>query len=302
MGLAGDTAGTRALPPPLPHGSRDIWEPCSAGRALRQLGASALIRPGARGFAMSSSIASMRRRARAESAALMKPRLRGVLHAYAFFVSLGSGFITRVRFVDRLGAARLSRLHHGACGSIRGECALPSHYLSTPRRMRRLDHSMIFILIAGTYTPMGLMTLPRPLGLELLSIVWAASLAGIGFNLAWVAAPRWLAAVLSLIFGWIAVAALPRTGRPPERADAAIACPRRRGVLGRGAGLRDEAPESRTGCLRVSRGLPRAHDCGCRHALRRRRERRAPHSLSRCGSGQSARRSDVVPADVSVYR
>jgi len=118
---------------------------------------------------MSSSIASMRRRARAESAALMKPRLRGVLHAYAFFVSLGSGFITRVRFVDRLGAARLSRLHHGACGSIRGECALPSHYLSTPRRMRRLDHSMIFILIAGTYTPMGLMTLPRPLGLELLS-------------------------------------------------------------------------------------------------------------------------------------
>ncbi len=72
--------------------------------------------------------------------------------------------------------------------------------------MRRLHHPTIFILIAGTYTSMGLMVLPRPLGNVLLTTVWVSSLAGI--NLAWVTAPRWLAAVLHLRVGWIAVAAL----------------------------------------------------------------------------------------------
>jgi hemolysin III len=72
--------------------------------------------------------------------------------------------------------------------------------------MRRLHHPTIFILIAGTYTSMGLMVLPRPLGNVLLTTVSVSSLAGI--NLAWVTAPRWLAAVLHLRAGWIAVAAL----------------------------------------------------------------------------------------------
>ena len=122
----------------------------------------------------------------------MKPRLRGVLHTYAFFVSLGGGFI--LVFASSTDWARLaSAVYTTALAGLFGVSALYHRIAWAPRarrRMRRLDHSMIFILIAGTYTPMGLMELPRPLGLELLTIVWAASLAGIAFNLVWVAAPR----------------------------------------------------------------------------------------------------------------
>jgi len=75
--------------------------------------------------------------------------------------------------------------------------------------MQRLDHSMIFVLIAGTYTPMALLVLPRPLGLVLLATVWVATAAGVVFNLAWITAPRWVAAVLYVVLGWIAIAALP---------------------------------------------------------------------------------------------
>jgi hemolysin III len=75
--------------------------------------------------------------------------------------------------------------------------------------MRRLDHAMIFLLIAGTYTPIALLMLPRPKGLVLLGLVWGASLAGIAFNLAWTTAPRVLSPVLYVVIGWIALSALP---------------------------------------------------------------------------------------------
>jgi hemolysin III len=75
--------------------------------------------------------------------------------------------------------------------------------------MRRLDHSMIFILIAGTYTPVAVLLLPRPFGLVLLATVWLATAAGVAFNLAWITAPRWIPAVLYLVLGWSAIVALP---------------------------------------------------------------------------------------------
>jgi hemolysin III len=76
--------------------------------------------------------------------------------------------------------------------------------------MRRLDHSMIFVFIAGTYTPVVVLVLHGPLALAILVGVWAGALLGVVFNLAWSEAPAWLHAALYVCLGWIAVAALPQ--------------------------------------------------------------------------------------------
>jgi hemolysin III len=76
--------------------------------------------------------------------------------------------------------------------------------------MRRLDHSMIFVLIAGTYTPFALVALHGPLAIAILVVVWAGALAGIGFNLVWSSSPTWLHTMLYIALGWVAVAALPQ--------------------------------------------------------------------------------------------
>ena len=86
------------------------------------------------------------------------------------------------------------------------------HWRSLTARlwMRRLDHSMIFVLIAGTYTPFALLALHGPLALALLVVAWAGALAGIGFNLAWPSSPKWLHTILYIALGWVAVAAAPQ--------------------------------------------------------------------------------------------
>jgi hemolysin III len=142
---------------------------------------------------------------------LLKPRLRGVLHEYSFFVSLGSGLMLVLASSPDL--ARLaSAVYASALAGLFGVSALYHRVTWPPRAgawMRRLDHAMIFLLIAGTYTPIALLMLPRPKGLLLLALVWTASLAGIVFNLVWITAPRIVSPALYLVLGWIAVLALP---------------------------------------------------------------------------------------------
>jgi hemolysin III len=76
--------------------------------------------------------------------------------------------------------------------------------------MRRLDHSMIFMLIAGTYTPFALLALHGPLALAILVAVWTGALTGAIFNLIGSTAPKWLLAVVYISLGWVAVAAVPQ--------------------------------------------------------------------------------------------
>ena len=76
--------------------------------------------------------------------------------------------------------------------------------------MRRLDHSMIFVLIAGTCTPFAVLVLSEPLRAIVLVGVWGGAAAGILFTLLWVDAPRWLTAVAYLALGWFAVIAFPQ--------------------------------------------------------------------------------------------
>jgi hemolysin III len=76
--------------------------------------------------------------------------------------------------------------------------------------MRELDHSMIFVLIAGSYTPFAMLGLRGTLATVILITVWAGALLGIAFNLCWSSAPTWLQAGLYVCLGWVAVVALPQ--------------------------------------------------------------------------------------------
>lgn len=78
------------------------------------------------------------------------------------------------------------------------------------RWMRRLDHSMIFFLIAGTYTPFALLALEGMLATVILVVVWAGALGGIVLKLAWIDAPKWLVSCVYVALGWVAIAAFPQ--------------------------------------------------------------------------------------------
>lgn len=76
--------------------------------------------------------------------------------------------------------------------------------------MRRMDHSMIFVFIAGTYTPLCVLLLDRSTAILMLGLVWGGALAGVAVKLIWPHAPRWVSAPLYLALGWVSVAILPQ--------------------------------------------------------------------------------------------
>jgi hemolysin III len=149
--------------------------------------------------------------ASAEGLPLVKPRMRGVLHQYAFFVAVVLGAVLVIAAPD--GRARVAAaIYAFAVSGLLGTSAL-YHRVTWSKRarawMRRLDHSMIFVLIAGTYTPFALLVLDGTLAQAILIVVWAGALGGIVLNLVWITAPRWLIAAVYVALGWVAVAAMP---------------------------------------------------------------------------------------------
>ena len=76
------------------------------------------------------------------------------------------------------------------------------------RIFRKMDHMMIFILIAGTYTPVCLLTLPKPSGLMLLAAVWGIALVGIFIKGFWITCPKWFSSVLNIAMGWSCLSVL----------------------------------------------------------------------------------------------
>jgi hemolysin III len=143
---------------------------------------------------------------------LSKPRLRGVSHQWAFFVSVAIGAALVV--AAPAGEPRLAAAIYALCvAALFGTSALYHRItwesLAARRWMRRLDHSMIFCLIAGTYTPFALLVLDGGLGTVILVVVWAGALAGILMKLVWIDAPKALVAVSYILLGWVAVAAFP---------------------------------------------------------------------------------------------
>ena len=145
-------------------------------------------------------------------APLAKPRLRGVSHQWAFFVSLATG--TALVAAAPSGEARLAAgIYALSVAGLFGTSALYHRITwasaAARRWMRRLDHSMIFLLIAGTYTPFALLVLEGTLATVILAVVWAGALGGVVLKLTWIDAPKPLIAVIYVALGWVAVAAFP---------------------------------------------------------------------------------------------
>jgi hemolysin III len=143
---------------------------------------------------------------------LGKPRLRGVSHQWAFYVSLALG--AALVAAAEAGRPRLAAAVYAlSVAALFGTSALYHRITwasqAARRWMRRLDHSMIFFLIAGTYTPFALLVLDGDLATVILVVVWAGALAGSVMKLVWIDAPKVLVAILYLALGWVAVAAFP---------------------------------------------------------------------------------------------
>lgn len=141
-----------------------------------------------------------------------RPRLRGVFHLYAFivFLALGVALVAtapggRERFAGAIFA--------GCLVLTFGVSALYHRVTWRPaarRLMRRLDHAAIYLLIAGTYTPYGLLVLSGAWQFSVLGVVWIGAALAIVQRLIWVDAPKWVSAVAGIGLGWVGVVALPQ--------------------------------------------------------------------------------------------
>jgi hemolysin III len=143
-----------------------------------------------------------------------KPRLRGRLHQYAFFVALACGAVLCSIAGTRPGVAPLvgCLIYSITVCGLFGTSALYHRRIWSERGyqiMRRADHSMIFIFIAGTYTPFCVLLLPPTKATVMLSLIWIGALGGVALKSIWPHLPRWVGAPLYLALGWAAVAILP---------------------------------------------------------------------------------------------
>ena len=142
-----------------------------------------------------------------------KPRLRGVSHQWAFFVSLVLG--AALILLAGAAEARVAvAIYAVSLSAVFGVSAL--YHRVTWRRpeirlwMRRLDHAMIYVLIAGTYTPFALLALEGAWRWTVLAIVWAGATVAIVLKFAWVTSPKWLSAGLGIALGWAGIVVLPK--------------------------------------------------------------------------------------------
>lgn len=145
-----------------------------------------------------------------------KPRLRGMLHLVAFPVSLVTGLVLLLAVADTAAERWGCLVYVLATAELFGVSALYHRGNWSPGRrafLRRLDHSNIFLMIAGTYTPICVALLDGTARTVVLSVVWAGALAGIVFRVAWLSAPAWLYTPFYVALGWVAIAVLPALAR-----------------------------------------------------------------------------------------
>ncbi|WP_413287635.1 PAQR family membrane homeostasis protein TrhA [Bdellovibrio sp. HCB337] len=143
--------------------------------------------------------------------AIVKPLLRGHFHQAAFFFAMGACAMLIARSDNSREAIATVIYSLGVVGLF-GISALYHRPMWNPRpraTMKRLDHAAIFVMIAGTGTPLTLLAMQEGSGNKLLIIFWAAAFVGIIQSIFWVKAPKLLSAILYVIMGWLAVPYLP---------------------------------------------------------------------------------------------
>ncbi|RVW02868.1 PAQR family membrane homeostasis protein TrhA [Rhodococcus xishaensis] len=141
----------------------------------------------------------------------VKPRMRGWIHAWSLVVaSIASVTLIALAFTLESARAGIATAVYGAtvCGLFAVSTTyhrIHWHTVEARTRMKRADHSMIFLFIAGSYTPFSLLALPPNTGAILLTVVWVGALAGVVLKMSWPHAPRWVGVPLYLLLGWAVV-------------------------------------------------------------------------------------------------
>ena len=139
-----------------------------------------------------------------------RPRLRGWIHVYAAIIAFiaGAALVSVSWALEGTRAGLATLLYTFTIVAMFAVSATYHRVTWTSRTayewMKRLDHSMIFIFIAGSYTPFALLALPSGQGMVLFWIVWSGAIAGVLLKMFWPRAPAWVGVPLYLLLGWVA--------------------------------------------------------------------------------------------------
>jgi hemolysin III len=154
--------------------------------------------------------------------AALKPRLRGVFHELALYSTIPLGIALGLTATGR-HAQVAAAVFAGAVVAMFAASALYHRFTWSPAarlRLRRLDHAGIFGLIAGTYTPFGLLVLHGAWQTIVLAVVWSGAALAIVAKMIWVRAPKWVSAAAGIVLGWVGIIVLPQI---LDHAGAAVA-------------------------------------------------------------------------------
>jgi hemolysin III len=140
------------------------------------------------------------------------PLLRGVFHQWAFWLALVAGAVLVA--LAPAGTPRVAALVYGTGLCLMLAASAVYHRWKCSPRVRsllsRVDHSAIYLFLAASYTPVGLLVLDGDLRWVVLGSVWGGSLAGVALSVAWVTAPRVLFAASYVALGWVMIIAFPQ--------------------------------------------------------------------------------------------
>jgi hemolysin III len=153
----------------------------------------------------------------AATAERVKPKLRGVFHELGFYAALGCG-VALVLTSDNGRSRAAAAVFAGCVAACFGVSALyhrPTWKPTARSWLARLDHAGVYLLIAGTYTPFGLLVMSRGWAVPVLSVVWSGALAAILLKLFWYRAPKWLSAAIGVALGWVGAAAFSQLLKLP---------------------------------------------------------------------------------------
>jgi hemolysin III len=144
--------------------------------------------------------------------ARVKPRLRGVFHEWALVAAVPRGIVLGLQ-ADTARARVAAAVFAGSVALLFGASALyhrPTWSPTWRQRLCRVDHAAIYGLIAGTYTPFGLLVLDGAWRVVVLAIVWAGTGAAVLLKFVWPRAPKWVAAIAGIALGWVGIVVMPQ--------------------------------------------------------------------------------------------
>ena len=147
-----------------------------------------------------------------DAVAKVKPKLRGVIHQYSFWVAIGLAIVLVWRASTAKGTVAMAIYGVGLIGLF-GISALYHRPTWEPKArawMRRLDHSMIYVFIAASITPFALLVLDGGMAWAALAIAWGGALLGVLLSVLWVNAPKWLTVIIYVALGWVGVICVPQ--------------------------------------------------------------------------------------------